>query len=124
MMPRIMIVDDSLFMRHTIRKLLEIKEYDLVEASGVDEALVKLQTNSVDLILLDYLMPHRDGVELLRELRGFAPRPACIVLTADLQEGTVRECEELGAARVLHKPPQREALLGAIEEVLGTGGGG
>ena len=82
MTPRILIVDDD----SSIRTLLSVVatragvESD-VAIDGV-EALAKITDTRYDVIVLDLQMPRMNGFDLIRELRGIAPRPAVIVLTA------------------------------------------
>ena len=75
-----------------------------------------------DCILTDLLMPEMDGVSLLAALQNLGFNLPVIVLTADIQESKRKQCEELGAAGFLAKPPQSKVLLALVEKVL-TGRG-
>jgi CheY-like chemotaxis protein len=81
-----------------------------------------VQQELPDCILTDLLMPEMDGVRLLVALRELGFNLPVIVLTADIQESKRKECEELGAAGFLSKPPQSKVLLALVEKVL-TGRG-
>ena len=63
-------------------------------------------------------MPEMDGVSLLAALQELAIHLPVIVLTADIQESKRKQCEKLGAAGFLPKPPQSKVLLELIEKVL------
>jgi len=121
-MPHILLVDDSDFMRMSIKRVLETPGYEFSEANSVKNACDKLKETTFDLILLDYRMPDDDGIVLLNKLKKHTSPPPAIVLTADLQKQTVEECMEAGAFRVLHKPPRREDLFPIIEEALSARG--
>jgi len=63
-------------------------------------------------------MPEMDGFELLRRIKEDKILVPVVVLTADIQFETNQKCLELGAYKVLNKPPNREELLKTLEEAL------
>ncbi|MDA8432972.1 MAG: response regulator [Nitrospiraceae bacterium] len=118
-MARILVIEDSAFMRNKIVTILERDGHDIVEA---DDGIKGLQTaleRTPDCILLDLIMPGMDGVKLLRTLRERGAKSPVVVVTADIQESTIRQCRELGAAAVVNKPPSEEELLETVRRVLG-----
>ncbi len=117
-MKTILLVDDSFIARHGIKTLLSGEDYSLVEAKGGQEALELIKSETPQIILLDLLMPHPDGLAVLEELKQQAHAPPVIVLSADIQETTQQRCYALGAANFLRKPPRREDLISAIEELV------
>ncbi len=117
-MKTILLVDDSFIARHGIKTLLSGEDYSIVEAKGGREALDLIESEAPQVILLDLLMPHPDGQAVLEELKKLTLAPPVIVLSADIQETTQQRCYALGAANFLRKPPRREDLIAAIEELL------
>ncbi|MCP4397367.1 MAG: response regulator [bacterium] len=103
-MAKILIVDDSLFQRRSIRRILKVAGYEIQEAGDGRQGLELLTAFVPDCIILDILMPDLDGLGFFRKLQEQGEKPSVIVLTADIQETTRQECLELGAKVVMHKP--------------------
>lgn len=68
-MSKILIADDEAALRHALRDKLLREGFEVAEAADGVEALAKLKTFAPDLILLDFVMPKKDGVEVLKEIR-------------------------------------------------------
>ena len=119
-MAKILVIDDSLFMRMQLRTLLEEAGHQVLEAGSGEEGLQQASTQNPEAIILDMLMPGMDGVGVLEGLRERNIRTPVIVHTADIQDTTRRKCLELGAGAFLNKPPQPHELLAALKE-LGLG---
>lgn len=117
-MKTILLVDDSFIARHSIKTLLSGEDYAILMAKGGQEALDLIKSEKPQVILLDLLMPHPDGMAVLEELKQHTHAPPIIVLSADIQETTQQRCFALGAANFLRKPPRREDLISAIEELV------
>jgi twitching motility two-component system response regulator PilH len=118
-MTRILIVDDSLFQRRIISAPLKSEGYELLEAVNGREALEKIIVEKPDLILLDILMPEKDGFEVLKELLEAKNTIPVIMLTSDVQDSTRDECMKLGARAFVNKPVKSEDLLPLIRDNLG-----
>lgn len=103
-MAKILVVDDSVFQRRSIRKILDIDGHDIQEASNGRQGLEMLATFTPDCILLDILMPDMNGLSFLRALQKQGTTIPVVVLTADIQDTTSQECLNLGAKEVIHKP--------------------
>ena len=117
-MALILLIDDSDFARSLTSRILKKAGYDCIEATDGISGLKALTTQTPDCILVDMLMPGMDGQKFLLALRNSNSAIPAIILTADVQDSTRKECLELGAVDVLHKPPRAETLLPAIESVL------
>ncbi len=116
-MAKILIVDDSLFMRMQLKEILQNAGHQVVEAGGGEEGLKLAAGQSPDAIILDLLMPGLDGVAVLRKLREQGIQTPVIVHTADIQDSTRQQCLELGARAFLNKPPRPDELLAALAEL-------
>jgi CheY-like chemotaxis protein len=114
----VLVVDDSEDVREFFQTALELAGYAIDTAENGEEALAKLKRERPDLVILDVVMPHMDGLELLLKLRSdFAPPipPAILVSGFDLTE---EEALRRGAIRFLPKPVDARDLLGAVADVL------
>ena len=118
-MLKLLICDDSTFQRNFVKDLLSASGYNFVEASDGNEVLKITEDEKFDCILLDLLMPNKDGVEVLKELKSRGNTIPVIVLSANIQESSKQECFDLGASMYLNKPPQADELNAAIRKVTG-----
>lgn len=118
-MQRILIIDDSSFMRSKISNMLKADEYEIIEAEDGIKGLQIASSDPPDCILLDIIMPGMDGLKIIKTLREKGLQIPIIVVTADIQESTSRQCFNLGATAVVHKPPKEEELRDTIRKGLG-----
>ena len=117
-MPRVLVVDDEAGVRESIRMVLR-GECDVVGADSVDAALRALATSRIDLVLLDLVMPGRDGFALLEELAKQAAAPPVIVLTATRAAQAAERALALGAADCMRKPFEVDVLRARVRELVG-----
>jgi DNA-binding response OmpR family regulator len=115
---RIVVVEDEPAIRRGVVDALRVSGFDVVEAAdgerGTDEALRR----GVDLVLLDLLLPRRDGLQVLAEVRRYRPTLPVIVLTArGSEEDRVRGLK-MGADDYVVKPFSARELLARVEAVL------
>jgi len=115
-----LIVDDNDEIRSVIRDILRSAEWDVDEASNGAEALRKISDDGFSVILLDILMPEKDGLEVLLELER-TPRPCRPCIVAMSGGGTsvtgslaLELAEGLGAKKILHKPFSLDELQDAM----------
>ena len=81
-MKRILLVDDDETIRYALSEILK-KEYEVLETSGVNDALKKLETDSVDLICSDYNMKDGTGLDLLEDIRHKGISVPFLLMTCD-----------------------------------------
>jgi DNA-binding NtrC family response regulator len=115
----IMLVDDEERFLETTRKLIEKKGVGIVTATSGAEALERLGTESVHVVILDVKMPGMDGMETLREIKRLFPLVEVIMLTG---HGTVESAVEglkSGATDYLTKPTDIDELILKAEEAFG-----
>ena len=116
---RILIVDDDEQFRKMLRKTLEQDGYEVVEATGGNEAINLHSEHSFDLIITDIIMPGKEGIETIIDIKNNDPEAQFIVISGSSWYGSDAEFEmakTLGA-RTLRKPFKREALLEAIKQI-------
>ena len=85
--PRLLIVEDEAEIRRFVRLALESEGIEVYEADGVKRAIVEAGTRRPDLVVLDLGLPDGDGVDFIRDLRGWSDVPL-IVLSARTAEAT------------------------------------
>jgi len=119
MAKKILIVDDSLFMRMTLRNNL-IEEYEIVEADSGSEALEQFEKEKPDLVLLDIVMPQgeEEGVRVLKEIIKNNPQACVVMITAVGQEAIIEECKKLGAKDYIVKPFDEKLVNETVEKYL------
>ena len=118
---RILIADDDEDLRLLARKTLTRSWNEILEAGGGKEAMQMIQSQKLDLVVLDLLMPAPNGFEVIRWMRGDAQtcKIPVLVLTAQGDEDSIRTCFEIGATDYLVKPftaPQLDVRVRSILE--------
>lgn len=124
-MHTILFVDDDRATRELVSKILDRGGYRTLLAASVDEALQALSGGPLpDLIVSDLAMPERDGLDLLREVRGTAWGRSLpfIFLSARPMLGYLAEAQEAQADAFISKPISVAALREAVGRFLSDGG--
>jgi DNA-binding response OmpR family regulator len=117
-MSKIMVVDDDPHIRELVRVFLQNEGFDIVEAANGVEALAKLETVKVDLIILDIMMPQMDGWQLCRELREHDERLPLLMLTAKGETSQKIKGFQLGTDDYLVKPFEPLELVVRLKALL------
>ena len=115
--PVVLVVDDEKPLREFVRRNLEARHYQVLTASNGLEALALFNTSKVDLVILDLMMPHLDGLETTRRIRESSETPI-IILTALGEESDKVQAFDMGADDYLTKPFGVGELLGRVKAVL------
>jgi DNA-binding NtrC family response regulator len=119
-MAGILIIDDDPSFREILREFVEAKSHTVYEAGDADEGLRVFLTEKIDLVVSDLVMPERDGLELLREMRIVRPDVLFIMITGyPTVESNVQAMKE-GAYDYLIKPLDMDQLTGVLNRALGT----
>jgi DNA-binding response OmpR family regulator len=117
-MPRILVVEDEQAIAFGLRIDLENEGYAVeTEGDGL-RALERARTESFDLILLDVMLPGRDGFDICRDLRRSGSRTPIILLTAKTQEAEIVMGLELGADDYVTKPFSPRVLRARVKAAL------
>lgn len=115
---KILIVDDESRMRKLIRDFLEREGYQILEASdGVEAMDLFYGDKSIDLIILDVMMPRMDGWEVCKEVRQYSKVPI-IMLTARAEERNELKGFELGVDEYITKPFSPKILVARVGALL------
>lgn len=121
-MARILVIDDEELVRFTVRHALESAGHEVIEATDGAEGMSQVEAKSIDLVVTDVLMPNKEGIETIRELRLLADPPRIIAISGGGRTGNVDFLElarKLGADDVLAKPFTARELTETVSRVLG-----
>ncbi len=114
----ILVVDDDSTQREVIGRLLRQLNYRVGVAARADEALAALRAESVDLLLLDMVMPGIDGTELYKRALALRPGTPAILVSGFAESKRVRLARELGAVDFLQKPLTLGKLARSVRAAL------
>jgi DNA-binding NtrC family response regulator len=115
----VLIIDDEAAIRESLQTLLELEGYEVETANDGDEGLARLADRPYDLVLLDFAMPERNGIEILQDIRERDSELAVIMITA---YGTVENAVnamQSGATNFIQKPWDNEKLLADVGAAVG-----
>ncbi len=119
-MARILVVDDEPHLRRILEKQLTNEGYDVLVAEGGREAIARLESESVDLVLLDIMMPEMDGIEVLRRMKAHyrtSSVPVIFLTARSRQEDKLAGLIE-GANDYLTKPYEQDELIARVRNTL------
>jgi DNA-binding NtrC family response regulator len=116
---RVLIIDDEAAIRESLQILLEDEGYEVVNAQDGEEGLSLLDSESVDLVLLDFQLPDRNGLEILKDIRERDPEMAVIMITAYGTPENAVAAIKGGAANFIAKPWTNEKLQADVRAAIG-----
>ena len=117
-MTKILIVDDSLFMRQMLKNILPKDKFEIVgEASTGKEAIKKYKELDPDIITMDITMPDMDGISAVREIKEINKDAKVIMCSAMGQKPMIKEALEAGALDFIIKPFDKEKAIKIIESI-------
>ena len=114
---KILVVDDEKLIRDVVREYLEVESYEVVEASDGDKVNDILSKDSIDLIIMDIMMPHKDGFQTVKELRKNYNVPV-IMLSARGEEYDKLIGFDLGIDDYVTKPFSPKELVARVKAIL------
>jgi two-component system chemotaxis response regulator CheY len=121
-MAKIMVVDDAIFMRQMITKILIAEGHEIcTEASSAKEAVEKYKKFKPDLVTMDIVMPmmeELDGIGAVREIVKIDPNAKILVCSVMGQQSLIVEAIRAGAKDFVTKPVQATRLVEAIKNAL------
>ncbi|MDF1573710.1 MAG: response regulator [Bacteroidales bacterium] len=122
-MPKILIIDDDHHVLLMIKKMLERAGYTVDLASNGNNGLELFKRIPADLVITDIIMPEKEGLETIREMKRMQPDLKIIAMSgggkisADNYLGTAKI---FGASRILEKPFSQKVMLETVNELLGV----
>jgi two-component system response regulator FlrC len=116
----ILIVDDEVPIRSAVRRFLQTKRHDVVEACDGIEALELLAVRSVDMAIVDLMMPRMNGIELIDRMKSKYPETGIVVISgySDIKDLST---SQPNVATILKKPFELQNLAEAVDLALGQG---
>jgi CheY-like chemotaxis protein len=132
-MSKVLIIDDEKDVRIVLKEVLQRAGYDTTVAADAREGLEKLESDGADLVITDVIMPGIDGVATVERIRENHPDMPIIVISGggnvapmDYEPGAISTSAYLlsaanaGANRTLTKPFERQELVSAVQDLLGS----
>jgi two-component system chemotaxis response regulator CheY len=117
---KLVIVDDAPFIREAIRGILKGSEVELVaEASDGEEAVLIVQKLQPDVVLMDLVLPKKNGIDAAREILENNPKVKIVACSTEGQEGMLIRALDVGCVNFLAKPFKAEELLKTIRAAGG-----
>lgn len=118
-MKKILVADDSLFMRKILKDFLS-REYAVVEADSGATTMEKFKKEKPDLVLLDIIMPEgeEEGLKVLKNVMKSRPQTKVIMITAVGQDAIMEECRKLGAKDYIVKPFDEKQVAEMVHKYL------
>lgn len=122
MTQRILIIDDDEPIRKLFRKILEAESYEVIEASDGNKGIQLYRKDPTDLVITDIIMPEKEGIETIIELKKDFPDVKIIAVSGGGHveaESYLEIAKKLGIAEALTKPIKNEELVQIVAEILG-----
>jgi len=114
----VLIIDDEVAIRESLETLLEFEGYSVESAETGEDGLARLSERSFDLVLLDFALPDRNGLEILGDIRARDSHLAVIMITAyGTLDNAVRAMQQ-GATNFIQKPWDNEKLLADVRAAV------
>ncbi len=120
-MATILIVDDDPALRKIVRQMVESAGHAVIEADNGRAALHAFRTQNPEIVISDIVMPQKDGIEMIAELRRESPTVRVVAISGGGRTrnlDVLRLAERAGADVVLAKPFARAELIDAIERAM------
>ena len=116
-MTKVLVVDDSSFMRTMIKNIVKQKNCEVVEASNADEAVEKYKIDNPNIVFMDIIMEGKTGLDALKEIKEF-DNNAIVVMCTSIggQEHVIKEAVDYGAADFMTKPFKQQEIFNVIEK--------
>jgi DNA-binding NtrC family response regulator len=126
-MANILLIDDDDQFRKMLRQTLIKAGYSVSEASNGTEGIRSFRSEPADLVITDIVMPDKEGIETIMEMRQMAPSLNIIAISGGGRIGSASYLDlarKLGAVETFSKPINRKEILDTIAKILKTDGAG
>ena len=120
-MRRILIIDDEPYILLMLKKMLERAGYEVDLASNGREGMAVFEQDSADLVITDIIMPDKEGLELILEMKKKRPELKIIAMSGGgrISPESYLECaRHFGAEKVFQKPFRQKEIVSAVNELL------
>ena len=120
MQQRILTVDDDTEARLAVQSILEREQMHVTPAESAEDGLSALSSAHFDLVITDFHMRQKTGLDLIKETRGHGVGVPFILLTAESDPAIRNQAAELGVMAVLKKPIRKQLLVDHVGQALST----
>ncbi len=120
-MHKILVIDDNIAVRTTIVQMLEAEGYEVVSAEDGRRGLAVFRSAKPDLVVTDIIMPEKEGIETIRDIRDLSPKARIIAISGGGQIGNtdfLTIARALGASEVIAKPLDPDDFLSIVSRCL------
>lgn len=118
-MARVLVVDDAVFMRLSIKQILEKHGHTVASEAGDGITAIQMfATTKPDVTILDITMPEMSGLEALRQIKAMDPKAKVVICSALGQQEQLARAIQLGAKDFIVKPFEPDRMIAAIDKVL------
>ena len=120
-MSKILVLEDDAKLRELLRETLENEGHVVADAADGDAGIRAFKRSPADLVISDIFMPEKDGLDVIRELKGDFPEVKIIAISGGgrIEKGTyLMAASGMGADRIIEKPFEIQDLLDAVRELL------
>lgn len=122
MKQRILIIDDEHHILLMIKKMLERAGFEVDLAINGEDGLKQFEQLPVDLVISDIIMPEKEGLETIREMKRLRPELKIIAMSGGgkgSSDNYLKSAKIFGAARILNKPFTQNQMLSVVFDLLG-----
>lgn len=120
-MASVLVVEDEKLVRRALSKMLRAGGHDVTEVEDGQRALSYLDRHSADVVVTDIIMPVKDGLEMIAQLRRRFPNAKIIAISGGARPsgaGALNAAKALGADRFLAKPFRQDEILVMVDELM------
>jgi DNA-binding response OmpR family regulator len=120
-MRKILIIDDEPYILLMLKKMLEKAGYEVDLASSGQEGMELFEKDKVDLVITDIIMPDKEGLEIILEMKKIRPDLKIIAISGGgrISPESYLECaSHFGASRIFQKPFKQKELVAAVNELV------
>lgn len=117
-MSSVLIVDDSMVMRKTLRSILEKEGYIIAEeAVDGEDAVAKYKSSKPDFVTMDINMPKKDGIEAVKEIKAIDPKARIVMISSLDEKELVVDAIKSGAKYYILKPVTEEKIREVMQKL-------
>ncbi|MCD6074839.1 MAG: Response regulator, CheY-like receiver [Rhodospirillales bacterium] len=120
-MANILVIDDEKLARFTVRKILEQAGHKIIETESGTEGVRIFQAQPCDLVITDIIMPGKEGIETINDIKRISPRTPIIAMSGGGRTGNLdflKLAQQRGADQTISKPFKPDELLGMVSGLL------
>jgi YesN/AraC family two-component response regulator len=114
----VLIIDDEETIRDFMQSMLSVEGYNTIEASNGIEALRQMKKHNIDIVITDLVMPEKEGIETIREIKKMYPQCRIIAMSGSVfSNAYLNMANHLGAEKILKKPFKKQELIDILTNI-------